>query len=94
MASVALNQGDRFRIGRVVGDSFAVIGRNFVLCLGLALVFLGLPRFLIQFTAWKWLAGFEQFAPQRMMFAVVAGLTAWYSLPSCRPLWCASPSRI
>ncbi|QKC84406.1 hypothetical protein [Mesorhizobium sp. NZP2077] len=76
MTSAVIEQRDRFRIGRVLGDSFAVIGRNFILCFGVALVFLGLPRFLIKFTAWKWLAGLEQHAPQRMVFAVAAGLIA------------------
>jgi hypothetical protein len=76
MALAATVQRERFRIGRVLSDSFAVIRRNLVLCLGLSLVFSGLPRFLVQFAAWKWLAGFEQFAPQRLIFAVVGGLIA------------------
>ncbi|RWM69770.1 MAG: hypothetical protein E5X83_22040 [Mesorhizobium sp.] len=43
MASMVLEQPDRFRIGRIFGASFAVIGRNPLLCLGLALLFSGLP---------------------------------------------------
>lgn len=37
-----------FRIGRVFGDSFAVFGRNIVLCLALSLIFAGLPTLLYQ----------------------------------------------
>lgn len=37
-----------FRIGRVLGDSFAIFGRNFILCLGLAIIFSGIPSVLIQ----------------------------------------------
>lgn len=76
MALAATVQFDKFRIGRVLGNSLVVIRRNLVLCLGLSLVFSGLPRFLVQFAAWKWLTGFEQFAPQRLIFAVVGGLIA------------------
>ncbi|MER9251135.1 hypothetical protein NKI59_04880 [Mesorhizobium sp. M0598] len=43
MASITLDQPNTFRIGRVFGASFAVIGRNPMLCLGLALLFSGFP---------------------------------------------------
>ncbi|MGX8007972.1 hypothetical protein ACVDG8_002680 [Mesorhizobium sp. ORM8.1] len=49
MASIT-NSSDRFRIGRVFNDSFAVIGRNLALCLGLGVAFHALPRFI----AWLW----------------------------------------
>lgn len=52
MAAVATGQPDRFRIGRVFGDSFAVIGRNPALCIGLGMAFHALPRFI----AWLWYA--------------------------------------
>ncbi|TGP46519.1 hypothetical protein EN873_39200 [bacterium M00.F.Ca.ET.230.01.1.1] len=45
MASTALGVPDRFRIGRVFNDSFAVIGRNPALCLGIGVAFHALPRF-------------------------------------------------
>lgn len=38
-----------FRIGRVFGDTFNVLGRNFGLYIGLALIFSGIPTFLFQF---------------------------------------------
>ena len=50
MASLAADRLDRFRIGRVFGDSFAVIGRNLALCIGLGMAFHALPRFV----AWLW----------------------------------------
>ncbi|AZO08398.1 MULTISPECIES: glycerophosphoryl diester phosphodiesterase membrane domain-containing protein [unclassified Mesorhizobium] len=50
MVSTALSAPDRFRIGRVFHDSFAVIGRNPVLCVGLGVAFYALPRF----AAWLW----------------------------------------
>jgi Membrane domain of glycerophosphoryl diester phosphodiesterase len=36
---------ERFNFGRVVGQTFSLIGRNFVLFLLLALIFVGLPQF-------------------------------------------------
>jgi hypothetical protein len=48
MASVTLERPDKFRIGRVFNDSFAVIGRNPLLCLGLAVLFSGLPALVLQ----------------------------------------------
>ncbi|EFG8200419.1 hypothetical protein BMB17_005682, partial [Escherichia coli] len=42
-----------FRIGRVIGDSFGVFGRNFLVCIGLALIFSGLPTVLYQW----WILG-------------------------------------
>lgn len=61
MASIA-NSGDRFRIGRVFNDSFAVIGRNLALCLGLGGAFHALPKF----GAWLWYVN-----------SSTAGLTGW-----------------
>lgn len=52
MASVATDRPDRLRIGRVFGDSFAVVGRNPTLCIGLGVAFHALPRF----GAWLWYA--------------------------------------
>lgn len=76
MASVGLNTADRFRIGRVFHDSFAVIGRNFVLCAGLALLFSALPRFAIQFLVLKSIVRFTRYSSQHIAFAVTAGLVA------------------
>jgi hypothetical protein len=36
---------DRFEFGRVVGRTFGLIGRNFVMFLVLALIFVGIPQF-------------------------------------------------
>ncbi|MES0069123.1 hypothetical protein NKJ73_25430 [Mesorhizobium sp. M0074] len=48
MASITLDQPNTFRIGRVFGASFAVIGRNPGLYLGACPDFFALPRF------WFW----------------------------------------
>jgi len=48
MTSVTLGGTDKFRIGRVFNNSFAVIGRNIGLCLGLAFLFSGLPAIVIR----------------------------------------------
>jgi hypothetical protein len=48
VASAALERPDRFRIGKVFNDTFAVIGRNPLLCLGLALLFSGLPTLVFE----------------------------------------------
>jgi hypothetical protein len=45
MSSAALERADRFRIGRVLNDSFVVIRRNPVLCVGLGVVLYAAPRF-------------------------------------------------
>lgn len=74
MASTALNTAERFRIGKVFHDSFAVIGRNPLLCIGLALIFSGLPRFAVQFLVLKSIVRFTRFSPQHIAFMVVAGL--------------------
>jgi hypothetical protein len=50
VTSTAINTSDRFRIGGVFNDIFAVISRNPVLCIGLALLFYALPKFC--FTLW------------------------------------------
>ena len=50
MTSAALQRSDKFRIGRVLGESFSVIGRNFFLCLGLGMVFYAVPLFV--FSMW------------------------------------------
>ena len=48
MAAAALERPDRFRIGKVFNDTFAVIGRNPLLCLGLAVLFSGLPTLVFE----------------------------------------------
>ncbi|WP_143748347.1 hypothetical protein [Mesorhizobium carmichaelinearum] len=49
MSSAVLERADRFRIGRVLNDSLAVIYRNPVLCLGLGAVLYAVPRFGLSF---------------------------------------------
>jgi len=75
MASVALNTGERFRIGRVFNESFAVIGRNLLLCLGLGAAFHALPRF----AAWLWYVksgacqqSFQAFVIQHPLISILA----------------------
>ncbi|WP_027051426.1 hypothetical protein [Mesorhizobium erdmanii] len=48
MTTATLGQPGRFEIGRVFNNTFAVIGRNIGLCLGLAALFAGLPKLVTQ----------------------------------------------
>ena len=46
MTDLPLNEaGARFELGRVVGQTFAVLGRNFLVFFPLALVLVGIPQF-------------------------------------------------
>jgi hypothetical protein len=50
MASVDVASADaRFEFGRVVGQTFGLIGRNFIVFLMMALVFVGAPQFAIYY---------------------------------------------
>jgi uncharacterized membrane protein len=48
MTTATLGQTGRFEIGRVFSNTFVVIGRNIGLCLGLALLFAGIPTLLMR----------------------------------------------
>ncbi|RUV08142.1 hypothetical protein EOA79_01335 [Mesorhizobium sp. M1A.F.Ca.IN.020.03.2.1] len=48
MTSAALVRPENFQIGRVFNNTFSVIGRNIVLCVGLAALFSGLPQLVTQ----------------------------------------------
>ena len=48
MTSATFARPEKFQIGRVFNNSFAVIGRNIVLCAGLAFLFSGLPAIIIR----------------------------------------------
>lgn len=48
MTMASYDRPASFRIGRVFGDTFSVLGRNFGLCIGLAVIFSGIPTFLYQ----------------------------------------------
>ena len=48
MPTATLGRPGRFEIGRVFSSTFGVIGRNIGLCVGLALLFSGLPALLIR----------------------------------------------
>ncbi|UVK53422.1 glycerophosphoryl diester phosphodiesterase membrane domain-containing protein [Mesorhizobium sp. AR02] len=77
MSSAALERVDRFRIGRVLNDSLAVIRRNPVLCLGLGLVLYAVPRFAFSFwyveaTFSSGSAGFALLSQHRIL--VIAGV--------------------
>lgn len=71
-----------FRIGRVFGDSFAVFGRNIVLCLGLAIIFSGIPSVLYQWWTLSAVgstdpAEFGQFDSSQVIIAIVAGIASF-----------------
>ncbi|MER8526271.1 hypothetical protein [Mesorhizobium sp. M0814] len=78
MASITLDQPNTFRIGRVFGASFVVIGRNLALCLGLALIFYTLPRFVFALWFWKSVTNIEhgvaEFSVQRLVLTVVGAI--------------------
>lgn len=80
MASIASERPDKFRIGRVFNDSFAVISRNPVLCLGLAVLFSGLPTLLYQLWIWQSVSSIgivaPEFSAQRVTVTVVAVLVS------------------
>ncbi|WP_292261906.1 hypothetical protein [Mesorhizobium sp.] len=48
MTSAALVRQEKYQIGRVFNNTFSVIGRNIVLCVGLAALFSGLPQLVTQ----------------------------------------------
>ena len=48
MTSATFARPEKFQIGRVLNNSFSVIGRNIVLTVGLAFLFSGLPTVLMQ----------------------------------------------
>ena len=52
VASTALARPDTFRIGRVLSESFAMIGRNLSLCGLLVLIFNTFPTAV--FSLWSW----------------------------------------
>jgi hypothetical protein len=49
MASMTVQRSENFRIGKVFGDTFSVIGRNLGLWVGLAVLFSALPTLILQF---------------------------------------------
>ena len=49
MASMTVQRPEKFRIGKVFGDTFSVIGRNLGLWIGLAALFSALPTLILQF---------------------------------------------
>ena len=49
MASMTVQRSENFRIGKVFGDTFSVIGRNLGLWIGLAVLFSALPTLILQF---------------------------------------------
>jgi hypothetical protein len=51
MSTASYDRPAAFRIGRVFGDTFSVLGRNFGLCVGLAAIFSGVPTFFYQLWA-------------------------------------------
>ncbi|OBQ58601.1 hypothetical protein [Mesorhizobium erdmanii] len=78
MSSAALERADRFRIGRVLHDSFSVIRRNLVLCAGLGVVLYAVPRFALSIWYFQAIAGNEKiplwaFFSEHVMLAI-AGL--------------------
>lgn len=76
MTSATFARPEKFQIGRVFNNSFSVIGRNVGLCLGLAVLFSGLPTFLYQLWIWNSATGIEtgppEFSGQRVMVTITA----------------------
>lgn len=75
---MSLERAERFRIGRVLHDSFAVIRRNLVLCVGLGIVLYAVPRFALSLWYVKAIVGNEKiplgvFVSQHVTLAI-AGL--------------------
>jgi hypothetical protein len=66
---------DKFRLGSVLGDTFAVIRRNPMLCIGLALIIYALPRFGLSLWYWKTMtavaSGTPEFSAQRIAITVI-----------------------
>ncbi|TKB39551.1 MAG: hypothetical protein E5W81_27170, partial [Mesorhizobium sp.] len=82
MASTTLERPEKFEIGRVFNNSFAVIGRNIGLCLGLALLFSGLPAIILRLWSQPQIDAVLQGDPgaaadPSMMFTVIAGLLSF-----------------
>jgi hypothetical protein len=48
MSSAGYDRPAGYRIGRVLGDTFGVLGRNFGLCFALTVIFSGIPTFAYQ----------------------------------------------
>ncbi|MDW6023989.1 hypothetical protein SAZ10_19775 [Mesorhizobium sp. BAC0120] len=84
--AVATSQiGSRFEIGKVFGTTFAVIGRNIGLWIGLAVIFSGIPTLILQFLIWNRLNGIAATDPNTLqadpgmigstvLFGVIGGL--------------------
>jgi len=49
MASMTVQRSENFRIGKVFGDTFSVVGRKLDLWIGLAALFSALPTLILQF---------------------------------------------
>jgi hypothetical protein len=76
VTSMALARPERFRIGRVLSESFAVIGRNFWLCCLLVLIFRLLPQFVLSFCAWTiFKHGVPDTSAEGIAFEIVSVLT-------------------
>ncbi|MDH6234541.1 uncharacterized membrane protein (DUF485 family) [Mesorhizobium soli] len=66
-----------YRIGRVFGDTFGVLARNFWLCLGLAMIFSGIPNFLYQlWVGSRTQAAMESGTPSPLVFDGVSAFGA------------------
>jgi hypothetical protein len=70
-----LEQPDKFRIGSILVDTFGVIRRNMVLCVGLALITYALPRFWLTLWYWEYLtagtSGDSDYSMQRVAVIVI-----------------------
>lgn len=87
MTTATLGQPGRFEIGRVFNSTFSVITRNIGLCVGLALLFSGLPTLLIRMWQQPQIDAMLQSDPSSMAdpnavlsnsyISVIAGLVAF-----------------
>lgn len=73
MSVASFSRPAGFRIGRVFGDTFGVLLRNFWLCLGIATIFSGIPTFLYQL----WIGSRTQAAIDSGTSPVFDGISAF-----------------
>ncbi len=104
MSMASYDRPAAFRIGRVFGDTFSVLGRNLGLCIGLAVIFSGIPSFLYQL----WTQGQVEATTSRRQKAAYRrhvrsdrpsapasahSSSIWCSPLSSRQPWCGPRSR-
>ena len=85
MASMTVQRSENFRIGKVFGDTFSVIGRNLGLWIGLAVLFSALPTLILQFLIFQPMLGAALSDPNVAMTDPGYGVENGYGQPGERP---------